>query len=113
MLRVVKDGKEVKMSKRLGTSLTLRELLDLVGKDALRFFLIERSYNSKIDFDIEKVMENFSMKECKQANIYPDIWNYEEETDEIKEELMDYFQNLKDFYKKILEVNGNVMVTIC
>ena len=64
-------------------------------------------------FDIEKVMENFSMKECKQANIYPDIWTYEEETDEIKEELMDYFQNLKDFYKKILEVNGNVMVTIC
>ena len=55
LLRVVKDGKEVKMSKRLGTSLTLRELLDLVGKDALRFFLIERSYNSKIDFDIEKV----------------------------------------------------------
>ena len=63
-------------------------------------------------FDIEKAMENFSMKECKKANIYPDIWNYEEETDEIKEELMDYFQNLKDFYKKILEVNGNVMVTI-
>ena len=53
------------------------------------------------------------MKECKQANIYPDIWNYEEGTDEIKEELMDYFQNLKDFYKKILEVIGNVMVTIC
>ena len=64
-------------------------------------------------FDIEKAMENFSMKECKKANIYPDIWNYEEETDEIKEELMDYFQNLKDFYKKILEMNGNVMVTIC
>ena len=64
-------------------------------------------------FDIEKAMENFSMKECRKANIYPDIWNYEEETDEIKEELMDYFQNLKDFYKKILEVNGNVMVTIC
>ncbi|MDD7894321.1 arginine--tRNA ligase [Metamycoplasma hyosynoviae] len=55
LLRVVKDGKEVKMSKRLGTSLTLYELLDLVGKDAIRFFLIERSYNSKIDFDIAKV----------------------------------------------------------
>ncbi|TPE57534.1 arginine--tRNA ligase [[Mycoplasma] falconis] len=58
LLRVVKDGKEVKMSKRLGTSLTLRELLDLVGKDALRFFLIERSYNSKIDFDINKVTKS-------------------------------------------------------
>ena len=53
------------------------------------------------------------MKECRKANIYPDIWNYEEEMDEIKEELMDYFQKLKDFYKKILEVNGNVIVTIC
>ncbi|MBU4691228.1 arginine--tRNA ligase [Mycoplasma zalophi] len=57
LLRVVKDGKEVKMSKRLGTSLTLRELMDLVGKDAIRFFLINRSYNSKIDFDISKVNE--------------------------------------------------------
>lgn len=58
LLRVVKDGKEVKMSKRLGTSLTLRELLDLVGKDAIRYFLIERSYNSKIDFDINKVQKS-------------------------------------------------------
>lgn len=58
LLRVIKNGKEVKMSKRLGTSLTLRELLDLVGKDAIRFFLIERSYNSKIDFDIAKVTKS-------------------------------------------------------
>ena len=64
-------------------------------------------------FDIEEAMENFSMKECKKADLYPNIWDYEEEVDEIKEELMDCFQKLKDFYKKILEVNGNVMVTIC
>ena len=55
LLRVMKNGKEYKMSKRLGTSLTIRDMMDIVGKDALRFFLIERSYNSKIDFDIEKV----------------------------------------------------------
>ena len=65
------------------------------------------------NFDIKKAMEKFSMKECQKANIYPDIWNCEDEIDKIKEELMDYVQNLKDFYKKILEVNGNVMVTIC
>ena len=65
------------------------------------------------NFDIEKAMESFSMEKCKKANIYPNIWDYEEESEEIEEELMDYFQNLKDFYKKILEVNGNVMVTIC
>ncbi|AZG68401.1 arginine--tRNA ligase [Mycoplasma struthionis] len=56
LIRVIKDGKEMKMSKRLGTSLTMREMLDLVGKDAMRFFLIDRSYNSKIDFDVKKVL---------------------------------------------------------
>lgn len=65
------------------------------------------------NFDIEKAMESFSMEECKKAYIYPDIWNYEEESEEIEEELMDYFQNMKDFYKKILEAKGNVLVTIC
>lgn len=64
-------------------------------------------------FDIETAMEIFSMKECQRANLYSDIWNDEEETDEIKEELTDCFYKLKDFYQKILEVNGNVMITIC
>ena len=65
------------------------------------------------NFDIEKAMESFSMEECKKANIYPDIWDYEEESEEIEEEIIDYFQNMKNFYRKILEVNGNVLITIC
>lgn len=52
------------------------------------------------------------MEECKKADLYPNIWDYEEEADEIKEEIMDYFQNMKDFYKMILEANGNVLITI-
>ena len=64
------------------------------------------------NFDIEKALKTFSMKECKEAELYPDIWDYEEETDEIKEEIMDYFQNMKDFYKQVLEEDGNVLVTI-
>jgi len=64
-------------------------------------------------FDMETAMETFSMKECQRANLYPDIWDDEEATDEIKEELTDCFQKLKDFYQKILEVNGNVTITIC
>lgn len=63
-------------------------------------------------FDIEKALDKFSMKECKKANLYPNIWGYEEEAEEIKEEIMDVFQNMKDFYKKILELNANVLVTI-
>ena len=64
------------------------------------------------NFDIEKALETFSMEECKEAELYPNIWGYEEETDEIKEEIMDYFQNMKDFYKQVLEEDGNVLVTI-
>lgn len=64
-------------------------------------------------FDMEKALENFSMEECKKADLYPDIWDYEDEIDEIKEDLLVYFQNIKDFYKQVLAANGNVVVTIC
>lgn len=64
------------------------------------------------NFDIEKAMDNFSMENCKKAELYPDIWDYEDEEEEIKEEIIECFENMKLFYKKILETNGNVLVTI-
>lgn len=64
------------------------------------------------NFDIENALENFSMKKCKETDLYPNIWGYEEEIDEIKEEIMDCFQGMKEFYHNILKANGNVMVTI-
>ena len=65
------------------------------------------------DFDIEKALEKLSMSRFKKANIYPNVWDYEEDADKIREELRTYFQRLKDFYNKILEVNGNVLIMIC
>ena len=65
------------------------------------------------DFDIGKALENLSISRFKEANIYPNIWDYEEDADKIREELRTYFQRLRDFYKKILEVNGNVVIIIC
>lgn len=65
------------------------------------------------NFDIEEAMAHFSMQACKNADLYPNIWDYDEEEEEIEEEICEYFQAMKDFYKKILELNGNVMVTIC
>ena len=66
------------------------------------------------DFDIEQAMENFSMEACKNAKLYPDIWDYDsdEEVEELKEEITDYFYDMKDFYKRILKINSNVLVTI-
>lgn len=64
------------------------------------------------DFDFEKAMENFSMQKCKKAKLYPNIWDYEEEVEEIKEEIIEHFENIKNFYKEILEKQGNVLITI-
>ncbi len=53
LVRLIKDGQELKMSKRKGTSLWMSELVDQVGKDTTRFFLVNRSNNSTIDFDLD------------------------------------------------------------
>lgn len=64
------------------------------------------------NFDMETAMQEFSMEKCKEADIYPDIWDYEEEAEEIQEEICSYFEQLKAFYRQILAVNGNVVVSI-
>ena len=58
-------------------------------------------------------MNNFSMEACKKADLYPDIWDYLEEEEEIKDELLHDFEQMKVFYKKVLEAKGHVLVSIC
>ena len=53
MVRLLRDGQEVKMSKRTGQSVTLNELIDEVGADAARFFFVMRSIDSQLDFDLD------------------------------------------------------------
>jgi arginyl-tRNA synthetase len=53
MVRVMKGGEEVKLSKRAGTFVTLGELVEWVGKDAVRFFLVARKADSEFTFDID------------------------------------------------------------
>ena len=53
MITVMKKKQEVKISKRAGSYVTLRDLIDEVGCDATRFFLIERKADSQLVFDID------------------------------------------------------------
>lgn len=52
MVRLLKDGEEIKLSKRTGKTITLTELLEEVGKDASRYFFAMRSLDSQMDFDM-------------------------------------------------------------
>ncbi|MFN0074713.1 MAG: arginine--tRNA ligase [Chloroflexota bacterium] len=53
LVNLVRDGKPVRMGKRSGEFVTLGEVLDDVGPDAVRFFLVARSADAMMDFDLE------------------------------------------------------------
>jgi len=53
MVTVMKGGEEVKISKRAGSYVTLRELIDEAGRDAVRFFLVSRKAEAEFTFDID------------------------------------------------------------
>jgi arginyl-tRNA synthetase len=57
LVRLLREGLPVKMSKRAGTFVTLREVVDEVGKDVVRFIMLTRKNDAPLDFDLAKVME--------------------------------------------------------
>jgi arginyl-tRNA synthetase len=65
LVRLLKDGTEVKMGKRAGNIVTLEELLDEVGPDAARFFFLLRSPDSPLDFDLD-----LARKQEKENPVY-------------------------------------------
>ena len=57
LVALLKDGEPFKMSKRAGNFVTLREVIDEVGKDVVRFIMLTRKNDAQLDFDLVKVLE--------------------------------------------------------
>ncbi len=57
LVKLIKDKKPFKMSKRKGDYITIEDLINEVGKDATRFIMLSRSSDAEIDFDFDKVKE--------------------------------------------------------
>ena len=57
LVKLIKDGKPFKMSKRKGDYITVEDLIEEVGKDATRFIMLNRSSDVELDFDFTKVKE--------------------------------------------------------
>ena len=60
MVRLIKDGAEFKMSKRTGNAMTIKELCQEVGTDAVRYFFVARSATSHLDFDMDLAIKSSS-----------------------------------------------------
>ena len=57
MVRVLQDGVEVKMSKRSGKAITMRDLIDEVGSDALRFLFVHKALSTQMDLDLSLALK--------------------------------------------------------
>ncbi|MBT5185473.1 MAG: class I tRNA ligase family protein, partial [Kordiimonadaceae bacterium] len=57
MVKLLRDGKPAKMSKRSGNFITLRDIVEEVGKDVVRFIMLTRKNDASLEFDFAKVTE--------------------------------------------------------
>ncbi len=57
LVRLTRNGEPVRMSKRAGSFVTLRDVVDEVGRDAVRFMMLFRKNDAPLDFDLAKVIE--------------------------------------------------------
>ena len=58
MVRLLRNGEEVKLSKRTGKTITLNELIDEVGVNASRYFFVSKSLDTQMDFDLDLAVKN-------------------------------------------------------
>ena len=65
------------------------------------------------EINFQDYLKDFDMTNFAENGIYPDIWDYTEEKEEIMEELSKHFENLKEFYNKVAKNKNIVVVTIC
>ena len=65
MVKVIQDGKEIKMSKRSGKAITLRDIIDEVGVDPVRYFFAMRSLNTHMDLDLD-----LALKQTNENPVY-------------------------------------------
>lgn len=116
LVRLLENGTEVKMSKRTGKSITIRDLINEVGVDASRYFLVMRSYDTHLDFDFtlakEKSNENplyyvqyAHARICSILSQVKDIdvlsYNKELLTDEYSVELLKHIAYFKEVLKQV------------
>ena len=118
MANFLLTGKSAELLKNNLISEAIVGEFTLSGEDAEEYVAGINAYRVKEiavaleNLDFEKYIANFNMQEFAANNIYPDIWSYEEEKEEIEDDLRICYENLKRFYRRMAELNSAVLVSI-
>ena len=111
MIRLLKDGEEIKISKRTGKTITLNDLIDEVGVNATRYFFVSKSLDTQMDFDMSLAIKNSNenpvyyieyanARISKILNTYKDKIETKEKYETIKDPLaytiMNHLMNFTD-----------------
>lgn len=115
MVSLKKDGQEVKMSKRAGTVVTVAEVLEEVGSDAFRYFLIESHPNNRMVFDIDLAKKQdkdnpvyyIQYAHARCCSIFRQI---NEQLKDINIESLEKSFSLKDTFNKLFEVEEKELI---
>lgn len=110
IVRLIKDGQEVKMSKRTGAGVSLRELCEEVGVDAARYFFVSRAASAHLDFDLNLALEQSSSNPvyyaqyaharlCKVLDLAKDIEIDPKATNLKEKQEVDLLKCINDFAK--------------
>ncbi|MCI4458432.1 MAG: arginine--tRNA ligase [Thermocrinis sp.] len=103
MVRLFSGGKEIRMSKRTGEFITLRELLEEVGVDAVRFIFLTKRSDTPLDFDIDLVKQNTAENpvfyvqyaHARVRGVFREV-RQRFDIDPDKESLTEYISHMKD-----------------
>jgi arginyl-tRNA synthetase len=121
-VRLVKKGKEIKMSKRKGEFITLEKLVKEVGLDAVRYFFLEKSPNTHMDFDLEFAKERsvknpvyyIQYAHARIASIFRKVKNYKSKAPNFKflkeKEELDLIKKLIQFPEIVEDTAGDYQV---
>lgn len=90
MVRVIQDGVEVKMSKRSGKAITMRDLIDEVGTDALRYLFVSKALSTHMDLDLD-----LAVKQSNENPVYYAQYAYAR--------ICSLFRNVKNEYHEVTE----------
>ena len=114
MCAIYQEVKKEDFKKLLESDDFFETIEDLEEKDGTALCDIDKMWDAlHYEINFQDYLKDFDMTNFAENGIYPDIWDYTEEREEIIEELSEHFKNLKEFYNKVAENKNIVVVTIC